>query len=294
MNFSIPKIQFFNLWYKIITRFIIFFYELKVFNKNYYSLTDILKRKKMKRLMFWKKKMEEKAEMPYEIDPSLEIDVNIDRPVYNQAKFEQEYKINAFQGFSLFYFIREMAVKSCTPGKECVRKNVFNRIPAIGWLKEYNIKESLMADLFAGITVGIMHIPQGMGFSLLATLPPVYGLYTSFFPSLIYWIFGTSRQISIGTLAITSLMAGTLITDLENKYAPPEITNSTNVTLDIDASNFLSSDREKARVLIAMACTFWVGVIHVIMFFFQLGFITTYLSEPMLGGFLSGKLICKI
>ncbi|RMZ97952.1 hypothetical protein BpHYR1_004161, partial [Brachionus plicatilis] len=57
----------------------------------------------MKRLMFWKKKMEEKAEMPYEIDPSLEIDVNIDRPVYNQAKFEQEYKINAFQGFSLLY-----------------------------------------------------------------------------------------------------------------------------------------------------------------------------------------------
>ncbi|RNA14720.1 hypothetical protein BpHYR1_030458, partial [Brachionus plicatilis] len=47
--------------------------------------------------------MEEKAEMPYEIDPSLEIDVNIDRPVYNQAKFEQEYKINAFQGFSLLY-----------------------------------------------------------------------------------------------------------------------------------------------------------------------------------------------
>lgn len=239
--------------------------------------------------MFWKKKKAEIKEKNYELDPSLQINVNIDRPAYNQAKFEQDYKINAFQGFSLFYFIREIAVKSCKPGKECIRKNIFNRLPAISWLKEYNVRESLMADLFSGITVGIMHIPQGMGFALLATLPPVYGLYTSFFPSLVYWIFGTSRQISIGTLAITSLMAGTLIADLENKYAPPEITNSTNFTLDFDSSNFLSQDREKARVLIAMACTFWVGIIHVIMFFFQLGFITTYLSEPMLGGFLSGE-----
>ena len=242
----------------------------------------------MKKFLFWKKQKSDKVETPYEIDPSLESNLNISRPAYNQAKFEQKYEIGSFQRFSLWYFIREIAVKSCTPGKECVRKNLLNRIPAIGWLRDYSIRDSLMSDILAGITVGIMHIPQGMGFALLANLPPVYGLYTSFFPSLIYWIFGTSRQISIGTLAITSLMAGTLITDLENKYVPPEITNFTNGTIEINAANFLHEDREKAKVLIAMACTFWVGVIQVIMFFFQLGFITTYLSEPMLGGFLSG------
>lgn len=240
--------------------------------------------------MFWNKNKSENFPKAYELDPSLEIDIDVKRSSYNHAKFEQRYKIYEYQGFSIFFFLRELILKSCSPSKKCLSKNFFNRIPATTWLRKYNIRESLMADFFAGITVGIMHIPQGMGFALLAALPPVYGLYTSFFPSLIYWIFGTSRQISMGTLAITSLMAGKLILDLENKYVPPEIKNSTNVTWDMDTSIFLSNDREKAKVLIAMACTFWVGMFHLIMFFFQFGFITSYLSEPMLNGFLSGNL----
>ena len=60
-----------------------------------------------------------------------------------------------------------------------------------------------------------------MAYSLLATLPPIYGLYTSFYPVIIYWIFGTSRQISIGTFAVISLMVAGTIADLESKYVPP-------------------------------------------------------------------------
>ena len=128
-----------------------------------------------------------------------------------------------------------------------------------------------------------MHIPQGMAYSLLATLPPIYGLYTSFYPVLIYWIFGTSKQISIGTFAVISLMVASTITDLEPKYVPPVGFNASSPTNNPNVvSNYLSLDRNEARVMIAMSNTFWVGVIQLGMHVFQLGFITSYLSEPMI------------
>ena len=125
-----------------------------------------------------------------------------------------------------------------------------------------------------------MHIPQGMAYSLLASLPPIYGLYTSFYPVLIYWIFGTSKQISIGTFAVVSLMVASTIADLEPKYVPPIGFDplSLNATT---TNNYLSLDRNQARVMIAMANTFWVGVIQFLMSITQLGFITFYLSEPL-------------
>ena len=141
-----------------------------------------------------------------------------------------------------------------------------------------------------------MHIPQGMTYALLATLPPIYGLYTSFFPVLIYWIFGTSKHISIGTFAVVSLMVAANLGNLESTYAPPADFNlaayeAGNTTTQYDSSKWLSMNREKARVLIVMAHAFWVGVIQTVMFFFQFGFITSYLVEPFLNGFLAGAAI---
>ena len=128
-----------------------------------------------------------------------------------------------------------------------------------------------------------MHIPQGMAYSLLATLPPIYGLYTSFYPVIIYWIFGTSRQISLGTFAVISLMVAGTIADLESKYVPPVGFNASLNTTDPNiVKNYLSLDRNQARVMIAMANAFWVGVIQLAMSIFQLGFITSYLSEAMI------------
>ena len=121
-----------------------------------------------------------------------------------------------------------------------------------------------------------------MAYSLLASLPPIYGLYTSFYPVLIYWIFGTSKQISIGTFAVVSLMVASTIADLEPKYVPPIGFDplSLNATTTTN-NNYLSLDRNQARVMIAMANTFWVGVIQLLMSITQLGFITFYLSEPL-------------
>lgn len=146
--------------------------------------------------------------------------------------------------------------------------------------------------------VGITHIPQGLGFALLVGVPPVYGLYTSFFPVLVYIIFGTSAHLSIGTVAVLSLMVGNMLHKLDAKYVPPIGFNATmDTTFDemsnslVDSSRFLSNDRLTAQIMIITANAFWVGIIQVIMFFFQLGFVTSYLSEPLVNGFLTGSAV---
>ena len=70
--------------------------------------------------------------------------------------------------------------------------NLKHIFPILEWAPQYK-KAYLKGDLSAGITVGILLIPQGMAYAMIAGLPPIYGLYASFIPPLVYSIFGTSR-----------------------------------------------------------------------------------------------------
>ena len=83
-------------------------------------------------------------------------------------------------------------------------------IPLINWISTYN-KNKLASDSIAGLTVGVMLIPQGMAYALLAGLPPVFGLYAALIPQIIYAIFGTSRQLSVGPVAMDSLLVATIV-----------------------------------------------------------------------------------
>lgn len=75
----------------------------------------------------------------------------------------------------------------------------------------YNIREYLLKDFMAGISVGILHIPQGLAFGLLASLKIQDGLFTSIYPVIMYLLFGTSPHISFGTSAVICiLVAGTV------------------------------------------------------------------------------------
>ncbi|MEX1383303.1 SulP family inorganic anion transporter, partial [Lutibacter sp.] len=78
-------------------------------------------------------------------------------------------------------------------------------IPILDWLPNYK-KEWFKGDLGAGLTVGIMLIPQGIAYAMIAGLPPIYGLYTAMIPQIIYAIFGTSRQLAVGPVAMDSLI----------------------------------------------------------------------------------------
>lgn len=75
---------------------------------------------------------------------------------------------------------------------------VISMVPVVRWLSQYNWKEDILPDIISGLTVAIMHIPQGMAYALLGNLPPVVGIYMAFFPVFVYFFLGTSKHVSIG------------------------------------------------------------------------------------------------
>lgn len=96
--------------------------------------------------------------------------------------------------------------------------------PCISWLPHYNF-QWLAGDVVAGVTAGAVLVPQGMAYALLANLPPQYGLYSSFVGPLTYWIFGTSKDISLGPVAVLSTVVGTVVADMgvSNGDIPPNV-----------------------------------------------------------------------
>ncbi|VDL63833.1 unnamed protein product [Nippostrongylus brasiliensis] len=121
-----------------------------------------------------------------------------------------------------------------------------------------------------------MHVPQGMAYASLAGVPPVYGMYSSFFASTVYMFFGTARHVSIGVFAVASLMVGACRIRLAPE--PDELpTNSTGPLGDIGPLELTS------------ALTLVVGVVQILFGVLRLGFLTTYLSDPLVSGFTTGS-----
>ncbi|KAK2862068.1 hypothetical protein Q5P01_001601 [Channa striata] len=156
-----------------------------------------------------------------------------------------------------------------------LKRSVVSSLPVLNWLPKYSVWDYGMPDIVAGISVGIMHLPQGMAYALLASLPPVFGLYTSFYPALIYFFFGTSRHISIGTFTVLSIMVGS-ITERLAPDADFLISNGTNITAEVDITA-----RDSYRVQVAAATTVLAGLIQVVLGLIKFGFVGTYLAEPL-------------
>ena len=134
-------------------------------------------------------------------------------------------------------------------------------IPILEWLPNYK-KSQLRGDVVAGITVAIVLIPQGIAYALIAGLPPIYGLYAALMPQLMYAIFGTSRQVAIGPVAMDSLIVATGVS-----------------TLALIGS--------ESYIAIAILLALMVGGIQFLMGIFRLGFIVNFLSRPVIIGFTS-------
>ncbi|TEA31742.1 hypothetical protein DBR06_SOUSAS22610086 [Sousa chinensis] len=150
------------------------------------------------------------------------------------------------------------------------------RLPPLRWLPHYRWRAWLLGDAVAGVTVGIVHVPQGMAFALLTSVPPVFGLYTSFFPVLIYTLLGTGRHLSTGTFAVLSLMTGSAVERLV-----PE-------PLEGNLSGIEREQLDAQRVGAAAAMAFGSGALMLGMFALQLGVLATFLSEPVVKALTSG------
>jgi len=134
-------------------------------------------------------------------------------------------------------------------------------LPFLDWMKSYD-RRDFSGDLSAGLTVGVMLIPQGMAYSMLAGLPPIYGLYASTIPLIIYALLGTSRQLAVGPVAMVALLISAGVAPLA------EIGSDQYVTL---------------AILLALM----VGIFQLMMGVFRLGFVVNFLSHPVISGFTS-------
>ena len=79
-------------------------------------------------------------------------------------------------------------------------------VPILSWLPAYRWRENMLSDLVAGLTVAVMHIPQGMAYAMLAGVEPVTGIYTGIWPVLVYVMLGNMPHTSMGTFAVVSIL----------------------------------------------------------------------------------------
>lgn len=106
-------------------------------------------------------------------------------------------------------------VRDQFPSPAQLRRYAISLFPFTTWITHYNF-QWLAGDVVAGITIGAVVVPQGMAYALLAKLEPQFGLYSSFVGVILYWIFGTSKDISIGPVAVLSTLVGNVVDEIQS------------------------------------------------------------------------------
>lgn len=141
--------------------------------------------------------------------------------------------------------------------------NLSRYLPILSWGKTYN-QLSLTNDLVAAVIVTIMLIPQSLAYAMLAGLPPQMGLYASILPITLYAIFGTSRALAVGPVAVVSLLTAASI----SRIAAPG---------------------SEEYIFAAITLAFLSGVFLLAMGIFRLGFMANFLSHPVISGFITAS-----
>ncbi|PIN04325.1 Sulfate/bicarbonate/oxalate exchanger SAT-1 and related transporters (SLC26 family) [Handroanthus impetiginosus] len=139
-------------------------------------------------------------------------------------------------------------------------------LPCYRWIRTYKWREYLQADLIAGATVGVMLVPQSMSYAKLAGLHPIYGLYSGFVPIFVYAIFGSSRQLAIGPVALTSLLVSNVLGSI------------------VDSS-------EKLYTELAILLALMVGVFECVMGLLRLGWLIRFISHSVISGFTTASAV---
>ncbi len=137
--------------------------------------------------------------------------------------------------------------------------------PILGWLPKYT-RNDFKHDFISGITTGVMIIPQGLAYAMIAGLPPIFGLYAALSPQVVYAFMGTSRQLSVGPVAMDSLL----------------------VAAGLGA---LSLSGIEEYILMALFLSLVMGAIQLLLGILRLGILVNYLSRPVISGFTSAAAV---
>lgn len=147
-------------------------------------------------------------------------------------------------------------------------KRLLDLFPLLETLKHYK-KKDFTADLNAGITIGVLLIPQAMAYAMLAGIPPIYGLYASVIPPAIYALFGSSQHMAIGPVALTSIL---LLSGI-SRFA------------EVGSELYIS---------LVITTGLMIGILQVAVSLLKLGFFVNFISYPVVSGFTSAAAIIII
>ena len=136
-------------------------------------------------------------------------------------------------------------------------------LPILTWGRDYN-RSALSGDLVAALIVTIMLIPQSLAYALLAGLPAEAGLYASIAPIILYTIFGTSRALAVGPVAVVSLMTAAALSNIVEQGT-------------------------MGYAVAALSLAALSGIILLAMGLFRLGFVANFLSHPVIAGFITAS-----
>ncbi|OSP55756.1 SulP family inorganic anion transporter [Pseudoruegeria sp. SK021] len=142
-------------------------------------------------------------------------------------------------------------------------KSLRRYVPILQWGRQYD-RHTLSGDLMAAIIVTIMLIPQSLAYALLAGLPPEAGLYASIAPIVLYAIFGTSRALAVGPVAVISLMTAA-------------------------ALGTIADQGSMGYAVAALTLAGLSGAILLVMGLLKLGFLANFLSHPVIAGFITAS-----
>jgi len=153
------------------------------------------------------------------------------------------------------------------------RFSIGNYLPILDWFPTFlrnKPGQNIGGDIVAGLTVGVLIMPQAIAYAQLANLPAVQGLYSSLVPMFVYFFFGTSRQLSVGPVSMVSL----------------------SIASALQGNTDIKTDAE--RVKYAVIINFFVGIVYIIMGFVHLGRIIDYIQTPIISGFTSAAAVIVI
>jgi SulP family sulfate permease len=139
-------------------------------------------------------------------------------------------------------------------------------LPALQWIAELRDTRILRADLLAGVTVALVLIPQSMAYAQLAGLPAYYGLYAAFLPPIVAALFGSSRQLATGPVAMVSLLTAAALEPLATAGGASYVAYA---------------------VLLALL----VGLMQLVLGLLRLGVLINFLSHPVVIGFTNAAAI---
>ncbi len=142
---------------------------------------------------------------------------------------------------------------------------LFKFLPFLGWFKGYRL-DSFQRDALSGLTVALVLIPQSMAYAQLAGMPAYYGLYASFLPPMIAALFGSSRQLATGPVAVVSLM--------------------TSASLEP-----LATAGSEGFIAYAILLALMVGIFQLALGVLRLGLVVNFLSHPVVNGFTNAAAI---